>query len=401
MSSGLPCGRSSFSPLMAVLCLVGCSGDTVDPSGTEDGSTDQQAPLLGATPWHVPQCTSVAGAAPVTFTADNGATRAHLQEPLSTVRATAVAAYAQGSTLVAGVVREVGSVEVFFSTDAGCSWNLTHTITDMRHARIAIAGEYAFVWGYDDTIFGNTIYEIGPDGEGTRRPGPLGHWQSGGLHGLAADHNDPNRLRGAKYRCGSRPSSCNEGVQMVESLDRGATWLYLGVAPPFDSHSIVFSPLNLDHAIVIGAPHPAHATLDGGNQWFASQGLPDRGYPVTSAIAVDGQTAWLAYSNSSTDDQPALYLSRDGGLNFQEAPIPTGNDLMVGITHLFPHPVDADVLYLASISADGTTSRLDRYDARLQEVSRQEWPAVEGIVSSLAFNPADPDLIYIGLAREE
>jgi hypothetical protein len=106
----------------------------------------------------------------------------------------------------------------------------------------------------------------------------------------------------------------------------------------------------------------------------------------------------------------AMFVSRDGGLNYQEAFAASDENPFVSMNPLgdahvragvFPHPSDSDVVYLAYTSRADETSYLYRYDAALDQLTRRSWPSAEGGVSALTFNPADADLIYLGLSAAE
>jgi hypothetical protein len=131
-----------------------------------------------------------------------------------------------------------------------------------------------------------------------------------------------------------------------------------------------------------------------------------------AAVGLD-QTVWLLaedWSNVSSPYPTAMYVSYDGGLNYQEAfaasdanPFKASNPYGDPIPHpkIFPHPADPDVVYLAYTSRAEGTSYLYRYDADLDQLSKQEWPSSEGAVWSVAFNPVDPELLYLGLSAAE
>jgi hypothetical protein len=220
------------------------------------------------------------------------------------------------------------------------------------------------------------------------------------------------------YDCLHR-SSCGHGSEIFETTNEGATWTPIGRPTRDGALKVRFSPINLDHAIApfgrVGAEFQdaaGYVTFDGGNQWLAGRGPPSGWSTDDVAIGSDGQTVWLlAYTGDRwLPILSAMYVSHDGGLNYQEAfaasdenPFVPTNPLGDPIEHarIFPHPSKPDIVYLAYTSRADATSYLYRYDAALDQLTKNEWPSAEGGVWSLAFNPADPEHLYLGLSAAE
>ena len=92
--------------------------------------------------------------------------------------------------------------------------------------------------------------------------------------------------------------------------------------------SVRFSPTNLDHAIApfgrVGSEFndaAGYVTFDGSNSWLPGRGPPTGWLTNEVAIGPDGQTVWLLASTGSYGAPilSAMYVSYDGGLNYQEA----------------------------------------------------------------------------------
>jgi hypothetical protein len=422
--------------------VVGCSGggNSTDPSAGGATASGGSPPPPSPPPpppspppilppvtaaWHVPNCSFVTGA-PISFTTDGGLHRAPIETPAAANYFTyGVVALSAGSTLAAiiGTTTRDDSAAIFFSTDAGCSWQPSgQMLSDVSYyldAALSGAGSRAYLWRTN----GRAVYVIEPTG--IARPFSLTsfpYWVSG-PYGIAIDPNDPTRIRIAMYDCMHR-ASCGIGSGISETTNEGRTWTQTGRAVPFNGGlTVSFSPTNLDHAIApygqVGSPYPTvdtagYVTFDGGNQWLPGKGVATGWATRDVAIGPDGQTVWLLAIADTYPPPPtilaAMYVSYDGGLNYQEAfaasdenPFVPANPRgdPIAKARIFPHPSNADVVYLAYTSRADATSYLYRYDAALDQLTKQEWPSTEGGVWSLAFNPADPDLLYLGLSAAE
>ena len=420
-------GRSLFLMTLTTALLAavaGCSGDgnSADPAaggGTGSGGNPPPSPPPILPPftdaWHVPSCTSVTGA-PISFTADGGLHRAPIETPAASNYFTyGVAALSGGSTLVAvvGTTTRGDPAEILFSTDAGCSWQPSgQTLLDIWYAgdaELSAAGTHAYV----SIAKRRDMYVIEPTG--LARPFSLESFVyfASAPFGTGIDPNDPTRVRIGLWDC--MRVSCGYGSVIMETTTEGQIWTQIGGPAPYGGLAIRFSPTNLDHAIT---PYDSggHVTFDGGNQWLRGQGVPTGWRAANAAIGSDGHTVWLLVedrSNPSPTYSPpfptAMYVSYDGGLNYQEAfaasdanPFAATNPLRDPhpYVRIFPHPSEPDIVYLAYTSRAAGTSYLYRYEAGLEQLSKREWPSAEGGVWSLAFNPADADVLYLGLAAE-
>jgi hypothetical protein len=314
-------GRSFFlAPLLIAVLVSGCAGGGSGDDASADGQTGtggSEGPIApppsdgsGSVPppilppasgaWAVPGCTSVTGAAPVTFTADGGLHRAPIETPAAANYFTyGVAALSAASTLAAivGTTTSGTSAEIFFSTDAGCSWQPSgQTIPNVDYhlsAELSAGGGYAYVWGSGSA----SVHVIEPTGIAKRFSLGFDSWVSG-PYGLGIDPSDPTRVRISIYDCMHR-ASCGHGSVIMETTDEGATWTQIGVPAPYSALAMRFSPTNLDHIVAPSGPPAGHVTFDGGNQWLDGQGVPTDWGPDEAAIGPDGQTVWLLVHSGS------------------------------------------------------------------------------------------------------
>jgi hypothetical protein len=228
----------------------------------------------------------------------------------------------------------------------------------------------------------------------------------GGFGGLGVDPNNFLRLRFGYLPWHCR-ASCG-GAWVAESLDGGQTWQNQSSSQaPYLVLRMYFSPANFDHALAPGTATIAHVTFDGGNQWLDAQGFGDTpNYVRDAAFASDGQTIWMVLGRTGQapgedppPPPPGIYRSSDGGLNFQLALAPTLENPFWADARLYLHPTNSDVVYFSTASAKTQQSFLYRYDADLDRLTKQEWAFAAGVVSAVAFNPVDPQYLYLGFSH--
>lgn len=381
--------RASAHPIWTAVCSgsQACVLAVIAGCGGGDGQSESASPPT-PDPWQTPNCVTVTGTAVLTFTSDDGATRTPRQSSIEPNQFVfGLATLTAPNTLLAIAKTTSPNIEILFSTNAGCSWrNTGQTVPDQLRA--TAAGGTAYAWQFGRTF----IYRLSETGVPTRIDIPFS------FTGLGVDPRNPDRIRSAH----ALPS----GLQLMESLDGGRNWMATGVvvSDEFRQDLVFFSPTNLDHVIALSGGIGARVTLDGGNQWIISQGFIARGRANgrTAAIGADGQTVWLLLQDSvfdptQTAEPKSIYLSRDGGINFQRVFTETDVPLSSGGTRLYPHPSDPNVLYIAP----GVFSGLSRYDAALSRLTTKTWPSIEGTISAIAFNPVDARYLYLGLSRSE
>jgi photosystem II stability/assembly factor-like uncharacterized protein len=350
------------------------------------GATAATAVAGGA--WAPPACDSVAGTAAVAFTRDEGRTLSQTEGELHGVAYTfGLVALDTPNTLVA---EHDGAI--LRSTDAGCTWAELGRVDDWPLTLTAAEGGRAYAWRDN----GATLYRIDAGGV-TRLTSPVDN-----IIGLQAD-----KANGAHVRLG-------DGLGGVwESLDAGdGRWAQIGAPQVTEPlvYRVTFDPNDLDHVLVGMATEGAFVSDDGGATWTAASGFArdDRGANVFNfAVSpADGRVVWAMGIDlgESLDGAPSggrhIYRSRDGGRTFKRVLKQSRKVTLVNGPVMAAHPTKPHVLYFVFgtyFQSYGTD--IYRYDARRKKVTTTHNPYHD--VSSIAFNPADPSVMYLGLTVEE
>lgn len=356
------------------------------------GDSPARSPAQAAA-WETPSCTSVLGTAALTYTRDHGQTRTPRQFELTPNHCTfGLAAFTDPNVLIALGDDGRAGLRLQRSTDAGCSWSTLSAVIDARFAIASLeaAQNVAYAWMPNETL----MYRITSEGQVAQVVLPF-------ADALKVDAQDVNHLRAARFLG-------DQGLQLLDSHDGGATWTKIGRSPP-DAHLqpvVVFSSTNLDHALALGARSGAWVTFDGGNQWLQSTGFGDLQVPNgrSGAIGFDGQIVLLLVQDFPPLPGPTrpsgVYASHDGGISFTRVLTDSASTpLAEGGTHFWAHPGDPNVVYFefANIGASAP-SYLYRYDARTATVTPVSWPTREGSVSAMAFHPTDATVVYLALS---
>lgn len=341
--------------------------------------------------WSAPHCKSITGTGSVTFTDDEGATLTPSKTPLL------IGGYTYGlipldraNTLLAAFNRTL-----YRSTSAGCRWDAIGTLPSTSDgfpaSLVAGHGGIAYAWaeGRND-LLRIVDTEITP----LRSPGDL--------VGIGTDRADGDHLRVG-----------DSNGQIWESFDGGFRFDPLG-APGAGRGSIVyrvaFDPNDLDHAVVGTAVGGAAVTFDGGRTWNKTTGLSRTDGPVNFFNAVvspaDGNVVYamaldLDESDSGASNQGRhIYRSENGGLHW--VPVvdadPANGVTIVNQPIMAAHPTDADVVYFifgTKFQAYGTD--LYRYE---HGVGLTKTHNDFDRMSSIAFHPGDPSILYLGLDNE-
>lgn len=354
-----------------------------DPMTAGDPSTGGST-TGGQAVWQLPACNSVTGTGAVTFSADQGATLAPMDQMIVPVTYTwGLVALGKPGALVAN-----SEGKILASDDAGCTWHPIGTAegsnAGIMHLRVA--GDTR-AYGFGDN--GDALIRV-DDEQVTQLPSPAGQ---NGLLGLGVDPNDPDRVR------------VGDGVgQIWESTDAGQKFAPIG-APLFNdlfTYRVAFDPQDIDHIVVGALGDGALVSFDGGAKWTPAKGLgPGKanGFNVVVSPA-DGNVVWvegldLADPNEATSRH--IWRSTDGGLNFT-AVVDAADATLYNGNHMFPHPVDTNVLYFVFGSNYGNYGtdlyRYDHADATIS-VTHNKWHD-----TVVAFSPADPSFLYLGLSIE-
>jgi hypothetical protein len=324
--------------------------------------------------WNIPHCDTVYGDGSVTITTSDGAVLAPTKSQLRPVTYGKVAALQQPNTLIA-----IGKQSIQRSSDAGCSWQQIDKSPDDLYAYSVApgAGDAAYLYGVND----QPIYRV----KGNQVSTVAGPVEGGGLAAFAATTDNLRVVAG-------------DG-QVFDSADDGLSWKRVGQPAARDLfvYNAVIDPKNPSHIVIGVMSDGGYATFDGGRTWARSKAV-ERVNAFSLAISpVNPSVVWL---EGYDQDEATRYIwqSDDGGLKFRPV-LDSSQATLYNGNKMWPSPVDADLLYFAyGTSFANYGSDLYRFRPSTGELSKQH-NKHDGI-PGLAFNPADPSVLYLGLAEE-
>lgn len=358
------------SAVAASLVLSACGGQ----EGTGPAPSQQQAGLTG---WTAPTCNRVIGTNAITFTLDEGAT-------LTPVSGTALSGVAYTFGLVtldtANTLLAAHADKLLKSTNSGCNWSQVATVASGLTLTAAQGGR-AYAWANN----GASLYRV--DGASTVTPltSPvsnilgLGVAPANGLHVRVGD----------------------SAGQLYESFNGGASWTALGVPASTGGlvlgYTVTFDPANLDKVFYGQASSGARVSTNGGASWTAVTGLSTgnaNAFTVTVSPA-SSQVVWLEGMDLTTDTRK-LYRSTDGGFSFTPVVTESANVTLTNGVLLVAHPTNANVVYFEfGTHFQGYGTDIYKYDHATGLVTKTH--NVHDDVSSIAFSPANPSVMYFGL----
>lgn len=357
---------------------VPLSSDGAEANGVL-GSSGPGAAATAPNVLSTPRCPVVLGAeGAVTYLRPQDASASPTAPPMRPVT------YAQVATLRTAMVALVKDT-VQWSVDSGCTWVPIGAPELLDQFRLATgSGDVAYAYSeHDPRIYRVAGATIEP------RTGP------GGMVGLSVAATDSERMR-----------AVGADGEVWDSHDGGRGWVEVGSAPAGVEmlYDAAINPSDLDQIVIGTVRNGAWTSGDGGRSWRASKGLvrPDSAANVfTTAISpADWRTIWLqGYDLAESGPQARkIWLSTNGGKRFREV-LDGGQARLTNGIVMAPSPEDADVLtFVFGTWFGGYGTDIYRYDDELREVTRRHLPFDD--VSSLAFNRADPDVMYLGLAEE-
>ena len=359
--------------------------DTSNSTGAESsGSSGDDASSSssgGQAVWTAPDCATVTGTGAVTFTSDEGATLAPMDQQLQPVTYTfGLVALGQPGRLVAA-----SGDEILMSDDAGCTWAVIGQVEGgtpvLRGAGDTRA--YGFVDNYP------VLLRVDDD-----MVTPLTSPTAEGIVGLGVDPVDPDHLRLG-----------DSAGQLWDSVDAGEHWIAQGVAAVAAPivYRAFFDPADIDHVIFGVAVQGAWVTTNAGAAWTQSTGF-GAGNANVFNLSISGADPYLVwaegYDLANLEDASArhVFRSEDGGLTFT-AVVDADEAILYNGNHLFPHPTDPDVLYFVfGSNYEGYGTDIFRYDHGTETVTltHNAWDDV----AAIAFLPNDPSVMYFGLSVE-
>ncbi|MFC5835925.1 WD40/YVTN/BNR-like repeat-containing protein [Nonomuraea insulae] len=358
-----------------------------DPAATPAVAADDPAAGIDAFGrWQQPRCDTVTGDGSVTFTRDEGKTIT------PTSQAPQPIVYTRGLVTLdrAGELLAMSNNLLLTSKDAGCTWTQVGKVQGSNITLTAARGGRAYAWDGDGNLSLVTPHGI------TQLTSPADE-----VAGLTTDLLSGDRLRVA-----------DGNGQLHDSRDGGRTWQAVGV-PAFPQgellmvYTAAFDPYNRNHVVMGAATEGARVTYDGGRTWRSSTGLGGSRVNVFSATispAAPNVVYAMGLNLEETDaNAPSggrhIYRSLDGGHRF--TPVVDQGD---GITIpngplLAAHPKDPGVLYFVwGTGWSGIGTDIYRYDSRRNRVTTNH--NAYDRVTSIAFNPANSKVMYLGVAEE-
>ena len=378
---------------------------TTPPTTTTDGPTTTDAPETTSTTdatttttdtttdtgttgdpatWQPPACDSVTGTGAVTFSKDQGATVAAMDQTIKPVHYTfGLVALGKPGAMLAG-----SGGKLLASADAGCSW---HEIgagagPNTPAMRLRAAGDTrAYAFGDNDSVIVRIDDEVI-----TKLGSPA---DKEGIIGLGVDPADPDHVRIG-----------DTAGRLWDSGDAGVSWAPLGGAAFADSlgYRAAFDPQDIDHVLFGALGVGVRVSSDGGASWASATGLSKgeaNGFNLVVSPAA-GEVVYVEGLDLEDPDQASsrhIWRSDDGGLSFA-AVVDSDDATLYNGNHLFAHPTDPDVLYFvfgSNFGGYGTDLyRYDHADAKIS-LTHNMWHD-----TVIEFLPGDPSWIYLGLSIE-
>ncbi|UCD64243.1 MAG: T9SS type A sorting domain-containing protein, partial [Candidatus Zixiibacteriota bacterium] len=256
----------------------------------------------------------------------------------------------------------------------------------------------AYLWSLNN----RQIYRLIGSVVKTVQPPPVN------IRGLAVDPNNAGHVRiGSRY------------CQIYESYDWGLTWTPVGnpVEGAALTYEVDFDSLSWGSALC-GSASGAWRTSNHGSTWEVAPPVnPEWGTSdVVFTFArspIDPQRIWgeanVAVGN--LDRHPMIIVSDDGGASFvsvaEQFETATDQDgimrslILPNQSLIAAHPEQPDVVYFVyGTYYQNYGTDLWRYDKGTGSLSVVHIDDLDGI-DAIAFNPSDPDIMYLGLEYED
>lgn len=335
------------------------------------------APADAATPdisWNRPHCGKVYGDGSVTFTETDGQVLAGTTGTLQPVTYAKVAALQEPNTLIS-----IGRQAIQRSSDAGCSFQLLDKAPDdlSTYDVQPGPGDSAYIYSVND----QPIYRV-HGSQVTRVLGPV-EW-----NGLAALDARPGQLRVVS----------GDG-QIYDSTDDGVSWQRVGVPAAADLflYDAVVDPRNPDHIVIGVMSDGVYVTYDGGRTWTRSRPVERVNAFSLAMSPADPSKVWMEGYDRDRSTR-FIWESTDGGLKFREV-LDQSRATLINGNHMWASPVDPDLLYFSyGTSFANFGADLYRFVPSTGALTKNH-NTNDGI-PSLAFNPSNPRILYLGLAEE-
>lgn len=341
--------------------------------------------------WHGPSCSTVGSDGKVTFTRNRGVSLVPTVGQMNSTQ------YLNGLATLATPNHLLGVDDkgrLYLSRDAGCEWLMFGTLDGyVPWPQITAAPDgSAYVWSRGDQLFRVTGTEV------SALPRvPLDDYAT--LVGVSVDPGDAEHLR-----------AIGEKGSVLESTDGGHSFTAIGRIAEEARYDASVDPTDFDHIVVGTYDVGVVTSFDGGRSWRKAEGLgaaADRVNVFSTAISpgdpsvVYAQGINLAEHNAGEPHEGRhIYRSTDGGRTFTRIIDQVLWDIVLpNGTLLAPDPHDPAILYFVfGMSSRNFGTNLYRYDARTHHVT---WTHNDHDgIKVIAFNPAQPNIMYLGLEEE-
>ena len=349
--------------------------------------------FAGGKSWSVPNCTKVKGVPSVSYTQDQGDTVTPVDLPLGNNLATfGVVALDSANTLLAEF-----AATIWRSTDAGCTWRV-YTGVESSGLSLVSAGDglaYAFTFSSSPAVW-RIDAKANPQNRIVRLPNAPADVLS-----LAASPTN-----------GLVPRIFASDGQLYDLPSGSNRWAAVGNPVPASSiplfYFAAFDPASLDHVVTGQATTGVYTTFDGGATWVPGTGLSATNGPHNSfSGSISPANSGVVYVMSlDLDESDAgapsqgrhIYRSQDGGQSFTSVVDHGGAITLTNGPLLKAHPLDANVAYFVfgQRFGDPMGTFLYRYDHGTGQTTFGFDESYFGY-RAMAFNPADPGTIYLGL----
>ena len=346
-----------------------------------DAAIEDSRASPGPRSWHLPRCAAVAGA-PVTFTPDDGATLAPLeQDPTGTTYTTSVIALEAPNILLAA-----NDSDLFRSVDSGCTWSFVGHVQGDFIELVPGVADRAYGWSpHRSDLFvvaaSGITYLAGPGAD---------------VRGLAAQRGQASRLR-----------LMDDKGEVFGSDDEGKTWGRIGALPMVAEGTLMqaaFGGPALDR-VMVAMLGGAYASADGGRQWEQAEGLSSSSANIFSVAVspVDDRIVWaegIDLGEKGDLEGRHLYISRDGGGQFEIVLTASADITLPNGVPMLPHPVDPEILYYTwGTGFQGIGTKLYRVNARDRSATftKNRYHRIQSLTAS----PADASLLYLALSNEQ
>lgn len=385
------------------------AADVVDAdAGDADAAEADAADTgpIGPVGWQAPNCTQITGNEGVTWSTDEGATFTPTYYPLGGLR------YTTGLAVMSnpGHMLSATNQKLYRSTDAGCTWTMIDQLDpDIGLYTITPGSEdRAYVWSQNRTI----LYRV--DGDAVTQltlpqvpsSNPATPTVPIKVAGVGTDPLKPESVR----------VSTPHG-QLYESTDNGQSWTTLN-SPPNAGNAFgfvaAFDPSDYDHVILGVATDGAWTSFDAGQSWQKATGMSGGRDPSAFVYnlaysPVDSNVVWANGMDSAEHNDPNfsgdgryMFRSTDGGLSWHKAlSEASGTDVvLINGQTMAAHPTDTNVLYFVfGRCASAAGVNIYRYDDATGQITTATSNVYDEI-SAFAFNPADPNVMYVGASTE-